>query len=230
LSTLTSRRLSCPFTPPRAVRPSEARFVLSLCPPTSSWHKDPSLSLRLIALQHFQIYAPVPPATLSSLRAKRVAPSPLVPPSGFGYPLGDVSCVDPRKPLPAPHAPGLFLFRALLHRVIPSEFLPKVPLLRFRTKPSRPCTGAPAVYAHLGSRLAASGPVLPLSCAALALLRFRASQAFVRTAQLQALSLKLAFSRFRNPPPTEVSLRFPAPEGSSRLRPASPCFQGCSPV
>jgi hypothetical protein len=209
LSTLTSRRLSCPFAPPRTVVRNK---LASFHPGTRrlfSKSPGPSLSLRLPALQHFQIYAPDPPQVLPNQRLKMVAPSSIVPPSGFGYPLGDVSCADPRKPLPAPHAPGLFLFRALLRQVIRANSRSLVPLLRFATKPFR------ALYRRSSGFLPPRQParlllgrVIPPTSATLALLRFRAFQAPpLEPPDAELLLQRLALPRFPFLSPMKSSKR-----------------------
>jgi len=55
--------------------------------------------------------------------------------SGFGYPLSDVSCLDPREPLSAPNAPGLFSSELSSSPGVDEMFPLHPPLMRFFKKP-----------------------------------------------------------------------------------------------
>jgi hypothetical protein len=68
---------------------------------------------------------------------------PEVPPSGFGYPLGGVSCPNPWKPLSASHALGLRPSELSSSPVIRRKVsLHPFPPRLFPVKPSRPGGGA----------------------------------------------------------------------------------------
>jgi hypothetical protein len=77
------------------------------------------------------------PWNLSKSHLEPCAQDSIVPPSGFGYPLGDASSASPRKPLSASHTPGLRLFRAFLDRMIELKFpsIPSALTLPFKTSP-----------------------------------------------------------------------------------------------
>lgn len=96
--------LSCPSTPPSASLTFKPRHFAR----PRSTPKPDSVAPRLSssALQHSS-----DPRTLLFIpcgTSEKLLPClSEVPPSGFGYPLGDFSPSDPREPLSAPNAPGL---------------------------------------------------------------------------------------------------------------------------
>jgi hypothetical protein len=105
------------------------------------------------ALQHFRIRKPFfsPPVSRRRPAAVALAPGSLT--LGFGYPLDEMAWLShPWKPLSAPNALGLRSSELSSSRVIRNPSQSPPPLLRFRTKPSRPCPGAPTACSHPESR------------------------------------------------------------------------------
>jgi len=153
-------------------------------------------------------------------------PSPPVSPSGFGYPLGDVS----------PSALG-GLFQPPTLRGFPLQsFAPRDdpnPVSRIRSAPTLFRKTHSALRRRSGgshpprSRPAARKRNFPSSVQAFAFLRSRASRVILRPAREKALSFPprpLALS----PPP--LDLGGIEPQGSSLSGSASPRFRGRPPV
>jgi hypothetical protein len=136
----------------RRLSPRVASLVLSrhleAYSPTGARLRTGSLPTQLRSCKKRPLASLACPSACPNLRARfpwnfskshlePCAQDSIVPPSGFGYPLGDVSSASPRKPLSASHTPGLRLFRAFLDRMIElrSPSIPSALTLPFKTSP-----------------------------------------------------------------------------------------------
>jgi len=153
-------------------------------------------------------------------------PIPPVSPTGFGYPLGDVS---PQAPESLSQLPTL--------RGFPLQSLPPrsdpYPVSRISSAPTLSYKTFSALYRRsrgllpLPSRPAARVRFFPSPVQALALMKFRASRVFLRPAQEKAPAFLFRPPALQSPP---FDLGRNEPQGSPLSGSASPRFRGRPPV
>jgi len=169
------------------------------------------------------------PDSSAPFRARRDGgrdPSPPVSPSGFGYPLGDVSPSALGGLFQPPTLRG-FPLQSLAPRDDPS------PVSRTRSAPTLSRKTHSALRRRSGgfhppqSRPTARKRNFPSSVQALALLRSRASRVILRPARGKAPSFPFRPPALSAPP---LDLGGIEPQGSSLSGSASPRFQGRPPV
>ena len=117
---------------------------------TRTSRKAPRLSFR--TLQHSSAGKALFYDSLSRNVWKVLPYSPEVPPSGFGYPLGGVSSLQPRMFFSTPNALGFRPSELCSFLVIKVFFRKLLSAPALCCKTFQPCTGAPAVYSHKKSR------------------------------------------------------------------------------